>query len=238
MKYKTCTKCGEELEATTEFFHKQKLGKDGLKSQCKTCRSKNARELRRNPEFCEKANQRSREWRKNNPEKVRQYDREYRKNNPEKIKQRHRDYYENNSEEVLQTQLKHYHEQMKDPEFRKKRRLRGYVWYKNNLELCRQREREYCKNNPDKMAAKNVKRRALQLNQTPEFTESEEKRVRLIYKKSQELGSDYHVDHIQPLIKGGLHHPDNLQIVTKSYNLEKGAKLDFRLPTDEEIYNF
>ena len=58
----------------------------------------------------------------------------------------------------------------------------------------------------------------------------------MVYKKSQELGLDWHVDHIRPLSKGGLHHPDNLQIVQKKYNLEKHAKLNFRNPFDWEIY--
>lgn len=34
----------------------------------------------------------------------------------------------------------------------------------------------------------------------------------------------YHVDHIQPLSKGGLHHPDNLRVVTAAENMRKGAK--------------
>jgi len=38
-------------------------------------------------------------------------------------------------------------------------------------------------------------------------------------------GIQHHVDHIIPLSKGGLHHPDNLQILTAEENLKKGAKL-------------
>lgn len=38
MNYKTCTKCGEEFEATTEFFNKHKGGKFGLRAICKRCR--------------------------------------------------------------------------------------------------------------------------------------------------------------------------------------------------------
>jgi len=34
---KICTKCGRELEATTEYFSKAKKGKYGLKSICKKC---------------------------------------------------------------------------------------------------------------------------------------------------------------------------------------------------------
>ena len=56
-----------------------------------------------------------------------------------------------------------------------------------------------------------------------------------IYKKSHSLGENWHVDHTIPLSKGGLHHPDNLQIVAKKYNLEKGSKLNFRMPLNTEV---
>lgn len=36
-KIKICTKCGEELPATTEYFAKNKMGKYGLYSICKIC---------------------------------------------------------------------------------------------------------------------------------------------------------------------------------------------------------
>jgi hypothetical protein len=32
---KQCSKCEKELPATTEFFHKNKNGKFGLRSECK-----------------------------------------------------------------------------------------------------------------------------------------------------------------------------------------------------------
>lgn len=76
-----------------------------------------------------------------------------------------------------------------------------------------------------------TKRRALKLNQTPELTENEKAKVEMYYKVSQQLGADWHVDHIIPLTKGGLHHPDNLQVVTKEYNMYKSNKLNFRAPT-------
>ena len=176
MEYKTCTKCGESFPATSEFFHRQKTHKDWLQSHCKTCRSENARERRKNPEVLKKQKQQKCEWRKNNLEKDRKRNREY-----------------------------------------------SREWRKDNLE---------------KYAANSARRRTIKLNQTPEFTESEDKQIKLIYKKSHELGSGWQVDHIYPLIKGGLHHPNNLQIVTKSYNLQKGSKLNFRNPFEWEIYNY
>ena len=37
--FKRCTKCGKTLPATTEYFHKHKNGKYGLKSICKKCKA-------------------------------------------------------------------------------------------------------------------------------------------------------------------------------------------------------
>lgn len=48
--------------------------------------------------------------------------------------------------------------------------------------------------------------------------------IKQIYRSCPE---GYHVDHIRPISKGGLHHEDNLQYLPKQINLEKSAKLDF-----------
>ena len=79
-------------------------------------------------------------------------------------------------------------------------------------------------------------RRTTKLNQTPILTENEKDKIIMIYKISRYLGEGWHVDHIIPLSKGGLHHPDNIQIVTKNYNLEKHNKLNFRAPTALEYW--
>ena len=41
---------------------------------------------------------------------------------------------------------------------------------------------------------------------------------------TEETGVIHHVDHIIPISKGGLHHQDNLQVLTKKENLIKGNK--------------
>ena len=40
---KTCTTCGRDLPATTEFFHRSKTGKYGLVAECKGCRKGSSR---------------------------------------------------------------------------------------------------------------------------------------------------------------------------------------------------
>jgi len=66
--------------------------------------------------------------------------------------------------------------------------------------------------------------------QTPELTAEEEGVIQKIYDQRDKLNEAaglirYHVDHIIPLSKGGLHHPGNLQLITATKNMRKGARL-------------
>jgi len=78
--YKTCSKCGNAIKATPEFFYRDRQTRDGLSPQCKECR--NAENLERYPErkayiqeYCIK-----------NEEKIKRYRKEYYAKNTDKIK--------------------------------------------------------------------------------------------------------------------------------------------------------
>ena len=245
MEYRTCTKCGEEFEATEEFFYKQKTGKFGLHATCKTCRNKY------NQEYCknnpgkhaiasrkyyinnkEKCTVAAKKYRVDNPEKVAAASRKYYINNKEKNPSVSKEYYMNNKEKCAASSKKYY-------EKNKERILtRRAEYYANNKERYAVTAKKWWEANPDKRNIYETKRRAEKLDQSPCLTQDEKHQIDLIYKKSQELGSGWQVDHLIPLSKGGLHHPDNLQIVTKDYNLQKNDKLNFRSPTDKEIFNW
>jgi len=66
-----------------------------------------------------------------------------------------------------------------------------------------------------------ARRRARKRNQTPELSEEEKNKLQEFYLNCP---NGYEVDHIIPLAKGGLHHPDNLQILTKTENRKKWCK--------------
>lgn len=67
---KTCTKCKKELPANSINFNKQKNGKYGLRSTCKSC----SREIRRvytsTDEYKKKHREKMSKWRKENPERM------------------------------------------------------------------------------------------------------------------------------------------------------------------------
>lgn len=71
-------------------------------------------------------------------------------------------------------------------------------------------------------------RRAKKKNQTPDLTQEQVGRILNLYQECAKLtastGIPHEVDHIVPICKGGLHHPDNLQILTMEENRKKGGK--------------
>jgi 5-methylcytosine-specific restriction endonuclease McrA len=81
---KKCSKCGEEKEATSKFFHKRKACKDGFKGECKVCSKEYMKQYREVNH--DRSNALSRAWRVANPEKSKASTNAYRKINPEKIK--------------------------------------------------------------------------------------------------------------------------------------------------------
>jgi 5-methylcytosine-specific restriction endonuclease McrA len=102
-----------------------------------------------------------------------------------------------------------------------------------NLEEARRKGREsslknYYKN-PSRVIANNGKYRAAKRSQTPEMSPLEKSAITGLYLIAQILsnscGEQFHLDHIHPISKGGLHCLDNLQILSAEENLKKGASL-------------
>lgn len=97
-----------------------------------------------------------------------------------------------------------------------------------------QKNMEWKKSNPAKVAAMDAKRRASVLRRTPKWlSESELLRIECMYSLASMLNKhsveSWHVDHIIPLQGknvSGLHVYSNLRVVPSSVNLAKGNRYD------------
>ena len=82
---KRCTKCKQELPATTEFFHKRASASDGLQAWCKTCVA--SYDTLRHAVHLDEYRERSQRWQADNPDKNRERNRRYRKRNADKVRE-------------------------------------------------------------------------------------------------------------------------------------------------------
>ena len=96
-------------------------------------------------------------------------------------------------------------------------------------EIIRENNKRYSQTEKGKITSCNSAstRRARVRNQLPETADFD--KIREIYSEccriSKETGIPHEVDHIIPIAKGGLHHQDNLQIITRKENRKKGSSL-------------
>lgn len=111
------------------------------------------------------------------------------------------------------------------------------VYYEKNKAILLANGHLYTKANPDKMNAKNARRRALKLQRTPQWlTKDDHEKIEEFYfyasLMTKTLGIQHDVDHIIPLKAkniSGLHCPENLQIITHKKNLKKGNKFPYTI---------
>ena len=103
IKYKKCTKCGEEKEVSE--FHKMKGCKYGVRNTCKNCMKEYQKEYRKENadrlKECQKEYQkeyqkenadRLKEYRKENADRLKEYRKEYRKENADRLKEYQKEY--------------------------------------------------------------------------------------------------------------------------------------------------
>jgi hypothetical protein len=104
---------------------------------------------------------------------------------------------------------------------REKRKAQKKSWYAAN----KIKVKAYCRANKDKRRVYEANRRALKFRATIRLTELDKFVIEEIYNlakvRTEQIGFDWHVDHIIPLSKGGLHKPTNLQVVPATWNLQK-----------------
>jgi len=110
-----------------------------------------------------------------------------------------------------------------------KNRQNSLRWQKQNPEKACERSKRWHRKNPHVMASATSKYRVSKKNQTPQLSKQETKIIGEIYKACKRLsdctGIKFHVDHIFPISKGGIHHPLNLQILPAKINIQKSNKV-------------
>jgi len=157
----------------------------------------------------------SRLWPKSNPEKWDASQKKYKKTNAEKIKKYRKSHYEKNKEHCSAWGRKYY----------EKHRLQINIKHK-----------EWKKKNKASVKACTHNRRATKRNAGGKHTKTDiENLISLQNHKCNNCScclhkSNYHVDHIIPLSRGGSNGKENLQILCPHCNLCKGDKL----PTEWE----
>jgi len=121
----------------------------------------------------------------------------------------------------------------KNPE---KHRQNSLAWYKNNPVRAKENLENWKKENPERykllLRKGSAKRRATKKNNTPDLTLNQKLIIETIYlqriRLEKRLGIPFHVDHVIPISKGGLHIPSNLQVLPAKLNLKKNSKNSLR----------
>jgi hypothetical protein len=199
-------------------YHKAycEANKEKIKNQRKAYREANREKIAEyDKAYREAKKEKIKAYREANKEKAKVVRKKYVEANKEKIKASLKAYYEANKERI-KARDKSYHEDNKE---------RVLLVAKAYREANKEKIRDWYKSNKAKVYAYCVKRRALKMNQYEKLSADDKFVIEECYELSQlrtkRMGFAWHVDHIIPLSKGGLHKPTNLQVVPATWNLQK-----------------
>lgn len=227
---KRCSKKDHYLPATNEYFARNKNSKDGLHWWCKECSKEYNKE---HPDVTKKANDKYiknhptaraeavKRYRKNHPDKVRQQKREHGKRHPDKIQALNKRSYEKHKE-VRKAKQRDYGKT-------ENARLSARRHYLKHRDTILVKKKEYAINNPEKVRTNWRNMRALRVNAIGKHTAND---ILRMYEEQEgrcgycgiTLDNKYHVDHMQPVSRGGSNWPDNLIVCCAECNLNKHNK--------------
>ena len=220
--FRKCSKCGEILLATEEYFNKKKGGKYGLNSKCKKCRKKYYQENK------EHIAERKRQYYKDNKETLAERNRQYREANKEAEAERCKQWREANKEAIAE-----YNRQ----------------YYKDNKEARAEQSRRYYQSPQGQVVAfnKSNRRRAKEQAQGRGITKEQWLECmkffgfRCAYSGEYLGGKDNQsirsLDHIVPLNKGGANEIWNVIPMIKSLNSSKNDKNMLEWYTEQPYFS-
>tara|TARA_R100000656_G_C3923035_1_gene123260 strand:+ start:92 stop:808 length:717 start_codon:yes stop_codon:yes gene_type:complete len=225
--HKACSRCGIDKELTN--FSPDRRASDGLQSSCKECLNADRREKRKvNHEAIRK---RERDYYLANKERIHANNKRSRERHAEKVKAGKKAWYEKAKHRPeFQARLKERQEENRDAKREYDREYRA-----KNRAKCLARAKKWREANPEKRAAiihNYVARRRAQTKggiTTKELAQWKAEQKKVCYWCGVKCAKNYHVDHYEPLSKGGKHEASNLVIACGPCNLKKNAKdpLDF-----------
>src|SRR3989304_546005 len=150
------------------------------------------------------------QWHRNNPEKAKEYGRRYYLNHVEKRKELTRQHRKNKPEEVRELYRR---------------------WYRNNTEKAKKRSRQWFKDKPEARRVYNVKRRGREKDLNDGTLTASIVREMIgatiwcPYCGKDLTRNNTHLDHMNPLSKGGTHSAYNIIPCCSQCNRKKGARL-------------
>jgi len=170
-------------------------------------------------ELSESDAERRKMWRKHNKESISKRRRKWREDNVEKVAEGKRRYCEENKEKIAEYQK---------------------VYHEENKEKVNEAIRKWREDNPDKARAKEARRRARKLEAIDPSASKAVIESRYAAKEhlKKVTGYAWHVDHTQPLSRGGKEHENNMQVVPAKWNCSKGARHCDRWIEDSDIYRY
>jgi hypothetical protein len=223
---KVCTKC--KIEKDYSEFSKDKLTKDGLRSNCKSCCKEyyqaNKEIIKEYHKEYNKANkeyrnERAKEYHQANKERINESKKEYRKANKEYYKEYHKEYYQANKEKMNEIS-KEYSKEWQ----RERRKTDPLFKIKCNLRT------RTCKAFKNKGYSKTSKTQEM-LGVDWEVAKQHIER-QFTKGMNWDNQGEWHIDHIIPLASANneeelkkLCHYSNLQPLWAEDNLEKSAKI-------------
>jgi len=220
---KQCSRCKETKPR--DCFSPDRRAKTGLQPACKQC-SASGRKKARDANI-EEFRRREKATRQKNPEVYRAIAARTREKNRDKVLAAKKAWYnkvKTDPEWQARQKEKRIAEKDKKREYDRARRERL------GNEDAQARAKEWAKNNPEKRRAitfnYDSKRRAREAHGVSgkalaDWTAEQSK---ICYWCGVKCEDSFHVDHYQPLAKGGLHELDNLVIACPTCNLTKSAK--------------
>lgn len=157
------------------------------------------------------------------PEKKKASDKAYRELNRERIAATKKAWRDRNRERRATT----------DKAWRERNRERkaaiDNAWRERNRERMATTVKAWAERNRERVVEYNRRRRCRVRNSSIHLTANENQQLLILERTRQELqretGREYHIDHILPIVHGGIHHPLNLRILDGRENESKRDKL-------------